>query len=50
VVRAWPNFNASNPLTWVFIVGIALLLIAVGTLYFVMQSTRGKQPRLAVSG
>jgi len=41
--RAWSNFDTSNPLTWVFIAGIALLLLAVGTLYFVMQSMRGKQ-------
>ncbi|HST03364.1 MAG TPA: hypothetical protein VLQ48_01365 [Chloroflexia bacterium] len=40
VVRAWSDFNQSNVLTWVFIVGISLLLVGVLTLYITMESRR----------
>jgi hypothetical protein len=42
VVRAWGDFNQSNPLTWVFIAGISLLLIGVVALYISMESRRRK--------
>jgi hypothetical protein len=42
VVRAWGDFNESNPLTWVFITGISLLLIGVVALYMAMESRRRK--------
>ncbi len=40
VVRAWGDFDTSNLLTWVFIIGIALLLIAATALYTYMESQR----------
>jgi hypothetical protein len=42
VARAWSDFNQSNILTWVFIGGIALLLIGVLALYVAMESRRRK--------
>ena len=29
IVRAWPNFNSSNPATWIFTVGLVCLLVAL---------------------
>ena len=40
VARAWNEFNQSNPLTWVFIIGMALLFAGGTTLYFSMESRR----------
>jgi hypothetical protein len=42
VVRAWGDFIQSNPLTWVFVAGISLLLIGVVALYISMESRRRK--------
>jgi hypothetical protein len=36
----WNLFNTGNPLTWVFVGGLSLLLIAVLALYAVMESRR----------
>lgn len=40
IVRAWTDFNQSNALTWVFTVGISLLLLGVLALYVAMESRR----------
>ena len=40
VVRAWSEFNAANPMTWVFIIGLAALLAAATTLYVRMEGIR----------
>jgi hypothetical protein len=29
VARAWSEFNAANPVTWVFVVGMSLYLAAI---------------------
>jgi hypothetical protein len=39
-VLNWNLFNTSNPLTWVFMVGISLLLLAVIALYGFMEMRR----------
>jgi len=38
--RAWGNFNQSNPMTWIFLFGIAGLFIAASVLYYFMQIRR----------
>lgn len=37
-VRAWANFDASNPLTWGVVGGMAVYLIAICLLYIVMEN------------
>ena len=43
VVRAWGDFHQDNPLTWVFILGIAALLAGATSLYLTMESRRRSQ-------
>lgn len=40
VVRAWTNFDSSNPLTWVVVGGMTLYLLAIAILYLRMESPR----------
>ncbi len=37
-VRAWSDFDASNPLTWGFVGGFALYLVALIALYYYMET------------
>ncbi len=41
-VRAWGDFSPSSPTTWLFVGGIALLLMAVFGLYIYMQAHRAR--------
>ncbi len=40
IVFSWSNFNQANPLTWVFLAGILLLLIASPIFYLWMERNR----------
>jgi hypothetical protein len=37
VARAWDEFDKSNPLTWLFVCGLAFLLVASAALYTMME-------------
>lgn len=41
--RAWGDFRTDRPMTWVFVVGMAVLLVVLAALYAAMESRR---PRL----
>jgi hypothetical protein len=43
----WPQFNTSNPLTWVFMFGLGLLLLAVLALYVSMEMRRRQSNAMA---
>jgi hypothetical protein len=47
--RAWGEFHQDNPLTWVFILGIAGLLTGAGALYFTMEARRRAATSRAVA-
>ncbi len=51
-VRAWGDFKQDRPMTWGFVGGLGLLLLALFGLYFTMESRRGKatQPQPTTSG
>ena len=40
VVRAWGDFNPASLMTWVFVIGMTLLLAVTAALYIVMESRR----------
>jgi len=42
--RAWDEFNQSNPVTYLFVGGLALLLIGIIAFYLVMESRRKQNP------
>ncbi|NWJ46766.1 MAG: hypothetical protein HXX08_12880, partial [Chloroflexi bacterium] len=44
VMRSWADFDQSNAMTWVFVVGISLMFVALLSLDFFMESgkSRGK--------
>ena len=43
-VRAWAEFNQSNPVTYLFVGGLALLLIGIIAFYLFMESRRKQNP------
>jgi hypothetical protein len=40
-VRAWGDFRQDRPMTWIFVGGLSLLLVALLGLYAAMESRRG---------
>lgn len=44
IVRAWGDFDPSNPLTWALVGGTVLYLGAIVVLYVVMERRRGVGP------
>ena len=52
-IRAHAEFDASNPLTWLFAVGFSLVTLAIGALYLRMEATArlaGPAAQPAVAG
>lgn len=45
--RAWGEFNHSNPVTYLFVGGLTLLLIGISAYYLFMESRRKRNPTLA---
>lgn len=43
--RAWGDFKPDRPMTWVFVGGLSMLLVALVTLYALMESRRLKPAR-----
>jgi len=37
VVRAWTEFDRSNPITWLYVTGLAATLAALAVLYAAME-------------
>ena len=38
--RAWNNFKQHSPLTWLFVIGMSILVISLGALYVSMERRR----------
>jgi hypothetical protein len=47
VARAWSNFDQSNPLTWIFVGGMTVLLLIIAVVYGQVEFGR-KAPKPGV--
>ena len=39
-LRAWSEFKQDNPMTWVFVIGMLLLLVCLGAIHVIMEARR----------
>jgi hypothetical protein len=49
-MRAWSDFDPSNPLTWLFVGGLAALLAAILIIYALMENRRNAQAQDSKKG
>ena len=42
IVRAWSDFTAANAMTWLFVGGMSVLLVAISVLYVVFELQRAR--------
>jgi hypothetical protein len=48
--RAWSDFDPSNPLTWLFVGGLAALLAGILIIYVFMETRRNAQAQESMKG
>jgi hypothetical protein len=49
VVRAWPEFDRTNPITWIFILGTTFWLLVLATAHYALDAQRHRPDQRAHS-